>query len=86
MGGGAPIPSHVISAKVSRGLVGKKIVKADFYRDLLRLEMEDGNIVRIHATEWCSLNKTKYGGPFLEITGIKVKNEENSNKMRPEKE
>ncbi len=73
MGNGAAIPSHVISEKVSRDLTGKKILKADFYRDMLRLEMEDGSIICIHATVWCSLNNVRYGGPFLEITKISQK-------------
>ncbi len=73
MGSGPAIPSHALSEKVSRSLAGKKIVAALFLHDWLKLDMEDGSIVRIHATEWCSLNRVKYGGPFLEITKIKPK-------------
>ena len=73
MGNGARIPSHDTSEKITRSLIGKKIVKAVFTGAWLHLDLEDGSIVCINATQWCSLDRVKYGGPFLEITKTRQK-------------
>lgn len=68
MGNGARQPSLKPSAKIARSLIGKRIVNVCFSGQWLHLDLEGGIIVRINATEWVPINRTKYGGPFLVIT------------------